>query len=224
MEQLRVALSTANPDQLEQIASILGVQDETSAQVGAVMDGKESAEIDPRLTRYNEMYNKWDEADKKRAPWKFVQARLLNKDYLAKAEALHLGGVLFGIDEAGNPLVADGGVEPIMTGKNYANARKAVMGEKKTPTGYIMFPYTEPYSKSPEMLAFEKFTGEPFVRSEDKQTWRSSWLDSGENDANVGFARVSYFRPADRKAGVKPGYANAEGDRRGVRRLLRVEA
>ncbi len=222
-EQLNQQIDAESPEQLERVKAIFDVQEDTSGQVDAALATSESVEVDPRLTRYNEMYNKWSLADRAKAPWKFVQERLLSKDYLAKAEAMNEGGVLFGIDLAGNPLVADGGVKPIMTGKNYANARKAVMGEEKTPTGYILFPYVEPYTKSPEIMAFERFTGEPFVRSEDKKTWRSSWLDSGENDANVRFARVAYFDPGVKHAYVCDGSAVDGYDRRGVRRLLRVE-
>ncbi len=138
---------------------------------------------------------------------------------LKQAEAIPNGPIMFGADKNGNILFANGGVEPILTGKTYSAARNAAKA-----IGLELFPYKEPYQKSEEELMFEAFTGEPLVRSEDKQTWRSSWLDNGENDANIGSARVSVFSPRYQVSRVSYGCANSGNVIRGVRGLLRAKA
>lgn len=135
---------------------------------------------------YRYMYENWEDEEKERATWNFVQDRLLTGNNLEKAVSMHLGGILFGLDEQGNPMFADGGVEAIMTGLNYRNSREAVM--KK---GYTLFPCHQIFEKSTEVLKFEKFTREPFVRSEDGECYRASWLESGENPESFNFVYFS---------------------------------
>lgn len=223
---------------IQEIEEILGIRANTSGEVAEVLKrhdtGSEKVEVLPFLKRYHEMYTRWSEEDKKRASWKFVQERLLNKDYIEKSLTLHKGGVLFGLDEAGNPLVADGGVKGIMHCRNYADTRKAVMGEENNPTGYVLFPYKGSYKKSEEIIAFERFTGEPFVRVEHtNHQWyqhlnrlpSSAWLESGENPENHGLVRVAISDP-NWYEGVRvfTDKATIAFDNRGVRRLLRIEA
>ncbi len=168
---------------------------------------------------YKFMYNNWEAGDKEKASWEFVQERLLRKDNLAKAISLPKS-LLFGLDETGNPLVANGGVEPIMKRMNYSDSRNAVI--KK---GWELFPYKEPYEKSSEIIKYEKFTGEPLVGSYGRNIYRSSWLESGA-DPGI-FARVSNFNPYYQRSYVDYAYAyfgSLEYGYRGVRGLLRAKA
>ncbi len=168
--------------------------------------------------QYRWMYEQWNAKDKERASWEFVEERLLTKDNLEKAISMHFGGILFGLDEAENPLVAGGGLEPIMRGMNYANSRKAVMK-----SGHELFPYKTSVKKSPEILKFENFTGEHLVRSKNGNTLRSSWLESGENPDHIS-ARILYFDPVNQESHINIILANRERDDCGVRGLLRAKA
>lgn len=187
----------------------------------------------PSLTRFKADYDVWSEEDKQRCPWEEVQRRLLKDDgrQLSRAIVMQWGGILFGVDNQGNPLIADGGYEPIMRGANYPDTRKAVMfredekGEQ-VPTGYEMFPCRGLGLKSKEIIAFERFTESPFIGahimdSRSKQEWRSSWLESGECPD---FPHVINLEPlvdpdiAD--VDIVAFYVHKSG--RGVRRLLRL--
>ena len=200
----------------------------THAQVATAATPQESVDVDPRLTTYNVDYKKWPKAQQKQCPWQEVQSRLLANDahYLHLADAMSegKGSVLFGIDAQGRPLVADKGVEPIMKGLDYPTTRNAVMFTenkkgKKTPTGYTMFPHAGNH-KSPEILAYESHTQEPFVASANKQEWRSAWLESGENPSHP---RRAGFDPDVGYVSVYNDSQNLSSPVRGVRRLLRLE-
>ncbi len=180
----------------------------------------------PALARFKADYERWSAKDKAKAPWEEVQERLLaNEGYkLKRASAMNEGGVLFGIDSEGKFLVADGGLEPIMTGMNYADIREAVRFAKddkgkKTSTGYEMFGYTGKFDKSPEMLAFEAFTGQPFVKSPSGREWRFSWLESGDN---FHLPRNAGFNPVFGRVLVGHDYPVFSPSLLGTRRLLRV--
>lgn len=220
-EGLKLKIDTATPAQLERIKAIFDVQEETGEQVDEVLASSETMEVDPRLTKFAEMYNKWSPESKLRLDWKRVQAAMLANDgaLLKQAEAIPNGPVMFGADKEGNILFANGGVEPILTGKNYSTARKATHA-----LGLELFPYIKPYEKSEEELMFEEFTGKPIVKSEDGKTWRSTYLEDGDNDENVGYARVSRFFPDSRESIVCYGVASGERGGRGVRGLLRAKA
>ena len=205
---------------------------ETSASVDVATE-------EPRLQRYSVQYKDWGGGLKARCSWKEIKDRLLAQNglYLALAEGMNEKGVLFGVDSENNPLFADGGEEPIMTGMDYANTRNRVLYEfqgdsmkqedgKPVKTGYEMFPYRGEYDKSDEIQMFEATTGKPFVKSPNGAEWCSSWLESGDNPGskeNPSLPRYAYFNPSD-------GYVNVDLDdpqryrpRRGVRRLLRVK-
>ncbi len=224
-ERLIAAIEAADkgglltPELSNEILSKL--QGVTKEKVGDIMD---TVEVDPRLTKFAEMYNKWSAESKSRTDWKRVQEAMLANDgaLLKQVEAIPKGPIMFGADKNGNILFSNGGLTPILPGKTYSAARKAAKD-----IGLDLFPYKEPYEKSEEELMFEAFTGEPLVRSEDKLTYRSSWLDNGENDANVGFARVSVFDPVNLNSDVFSVLALYEYSGyggRGVRGLLRAKA
>ena len=182
-----------------------------------VRDIIETVEVDPCLSKFAEMYNKWSPESKSRLDWKKVQEAMLanNGVLLKKVEAIQNGPVMFGADKNGNILFSNGGLEPILTGRTYPEAREAAKR-----MGLDLFPYKEPYEKSEEELMYEAFTGEPLVRSEDKLTWRSSWLDNGD----VGHSHVSHFYPCILESRVLDGGAYGDHDYRGGRGLLRAKA
>lgn len=204
----------------------------TSAVSSARDAGQDVVEDNPRLKRFAGQYGYLEEEDTARCPWDKVRRRLLNNNgrYLVLVEEMNLGGILFSVDKQGNPLFADDDKEPIMTNMNYADTRKAVYlknqkgnWEANNMSGYEMFPYAggeDGYDKSPEILAFEKFTRRPFVVSSTRKEWRSSWLESG---ASPRWPRYVSFSPKDNCAVVRDGLPGACDSTRGVRRLLRVK-
>lgn len=198
----------------------------------------DTVEVDPRLARYKEQYNGSGNPKLKAVPWSTIQARILEDESFQLRAALDLeqGGELFGIDKEGNPLISDGGDEPVMKGMNYPDTRARVrfkhtsndkagtmiQGEHGQPisTGYEMFGYVEPYEKSDEIKQYESHTGKHFVQSPSKKEWRSSWLESGEN---LSLPRGVYSGPDREDSRVRYGGPQFVGDNRGVRRLLRVK-
>lgn len=144
----------------------------------------------PRLKRFVENYELLKPQDKSRCPLEELYRRLVADDahYLSLAEEMEGGGVLFGVDSRGNPLVADAGDEATFAlGEcNYLTAQDRVYNTRSEyprapkPTGYEMFPCVKDgacsFAKSPEILAFEEFTGKPFVFTENKGEWRASYL------------------------------------------------
>jgi hypothetical protein len=197
----------------------------------------ESAEVDPRLTTFKADFDA-DPTLKSKISWAEIQTRLLANEgkYLALAQAMEQGGQLFGVDAQGRPLISDRGDEPIMKGMNYDNTRDRVLYKhdknditgkmlsgkdgKPVATGYEMFPYTEPYGKSPEISQYESHKGSKFVKSSNGEEWCSSWLESGENPS---LPRALNSYPNGQRSFIGRGDPRAGGDIRGVRRLLRVE-
>ncbi len=206
---------------------------------GAVsrMEAKEVIELDPRLTTFKADFDK-DATLQSKCSWAEIQTRLLANEghYLALAQAMEGGGELFGADRDGNILFSDRGDEPIMKGMNYKDTRDRVLykhdrydkdGKMQTDeagkpisTGYEMFPYSDKYAKSDEILQYEAHTGSPFVKSPNGDEWRSSWVESGENPS---WPRNVYFNPDFGYANVNLGNPLDEFGLRGVRRLLRVK-
>ncbi|MBI4127206.1 hypothetical protein HY463_00690 [Candidatus Peregrinibacteria bacterium] len=218
VDQIKTANDSANPESLPQDAAILGVQEDTKEQVATAT---ETIEVDPRLTKFAEMYKKWSATSKRRLDWSRVQAAMLADDgaLLKKVEALPNGPIMFGADKAGNILFANGGLEPILTDKNYW----ATMDAART-IGLEFFPATDSHRKSEEERMFEVFTGEPLVRSEDKTTWRSSWLELEEIGSRVHYAPVSSFLPTLGKSYTRVVFASSADEFRGIRGLLRAKA
>ena len=204
------------------VKNAIQVQAVTSSTSEATKATLESVEVDPRLAKFAEMYSRWSPESKSRIDWKRIQVAMLAKKgaLLKKVEAIPKGPIMFGADKNGNILFANGGVEPILTGKTFPEARKAAKA-----IGLDLFPCIYPYGKSEEELMYEAFTGEPLVRSEDKLTYKSSFLESGEKDANVSHAHVSHFGPTYQRSGV---HLDRDGNLgynfRGIRGLLRAKA
>lgn len=137
--------------------------------------------------------------------------------------------VFFWMDAQGNPLFADGKLDPRELphcGLNYSATRnlvrfKDVERDKKkvqVKTGYEMFPYDEQYDlKGQAMVQFEVFMGEPFIKSADGEEV-SSWAESGDNPPPP--RRMSFLPDAGivYVNGSGPEYSDPNC---GVRRLLR---
>lgn len=196
-----------------------GTRDKATTVIGG---GAETATENPALARYHVDYAKWDAGMKAKCTWEEVSKRLLanNGHFLQLVLAMHQGGVLFGVDEHGNPLVADKGKDPMdlpHCGLNYPNTLQAVMFTKNekgedVSTGYEMFPETY-------IRKFEESSGHRFVASNNGREWRGAWLDSGENP---GWPRDASFSPVYQVVGVFSVYPRNGYPYRGVRRLLRV--
>ena len=208
----------------------------------------EFEETNPDLAVYAEQYKNMAPEDKAKMTWAQVRARLTADDskYLKLGRSMKNGGILFGVDIDGNPIIADGGGEPIMKGMTYADTRKAVYGEKGDETGYEMFPYT--VTGSAEVEAYMDATGKPFVFSTELtnedfsiapkryiltnlgripigKKWRSSWLDHSESyDTAESVPPMVYFNTGlDAQYLVQANKRYPSHPRRGVRRLLRVK-
>ncbi|MFA6917956.1 MAG: DUF4256 domain-containing protein [Candidatus Gracilibacteria bacterium] len=207
----------------------------------------ESEEADPRLATFKADFDE-DPKLKAKCSWTEIRNRLLANEghYLTLAKAMEGGGVLFGIDKEGNPLISDRGDEPIMKGMNYKDTRdrvlykhtrldiagEMVLSEDKQPisTGYEMFPFLERSTrdnKSTEILQYESHTRKPFVKSLNGKECRSSWLESGEYlprmEARQAVVRPYSIHSYDVGAEVEIDPPTFTGkNTTGVRRLLRV--
>mgnify|MGYP001581343487 CR=1 FL=1 len=212
--------TTLSPEKLDQIEAMFGIQRVTHEGVTTIID---TIEVDPKLTKFAEMYNRWSSESKSRLSWKRVQVALLayGEALLNQAEAMPNGPIMFGADKEGNILFANGGVEPILTGKRYSIARKAAHAIKLE-----LFPYVNPHEKSEEILLFEEFTGEPIVRSEDKLSRRSTYLEDGDcdDDDNFGSSCVAHFDPSYEDSILEDDVVTNRDYQRGIRGLLRAKA
>lgn len=184
--------------------------------------------VEKRLKRFFDYYNKLSPEFKLYCSWEEFQRRMIADDfhYLILAEAMEGGGVLFAVDDLGNPLIADGGTEPLFKNLTYREARDKVYfldKEGKQLTGYEMFPALEGSEKSSEVLDFEQFINGTFVGcyEDGSRGVKSSWLESGEE---VEVVSDAYFDPEDNRVSIYSGTKPSEKvPWRGVRRLLRVK-
>lgn len=189
------------------------------------------------IAKFKEQYDSLSETLRQQCSWSEVETRLLANGgyYLARAQTLNEGGILFGVDEEGNPLFADDGEEPILTDMIYADTRNRVLyeyengniknkGGKSVETGYEMFPDSGNTDKSPEIKMFEIATGKPFIQSPqgfEGDKWRGSWIESGESQSSDPI-RCVYFYPSTGDARVGKVVPHARSPRLGVRRMLRI--
>ena len=202
LETLRAAPDALLKTRAAEIATV-----QTRAQTTDVLTGEAVADAAPediRLASCKAQYERWSAADKDRCPWAQVKGRLLanNSEDLHRAETMEGGAILFGADKHGNPLIVNGGPEPILTNMNYTNTRNAVRftekDGKQVPTGYEML------SDEEEIRAFEAFTGKPvvqpsegFVPSSQDNGWRGIWRESGDNPD---WARCAFVVPGGVRA------------------------
>ena len=172
------------------------------------------------LVLYKTHYERWPVKAKKLCEWNEVEKRLLAQDgyYLRLAGAMNKGGVLFGVDKEGNPLVADGGLDPVMKGKNWYETRDEIEMKSKE---YEMFPCKE-LKKGEEMVAFESFTGEPFVKSHKRRS--ASWIGGYYKMIALGLTFVgrAQFDPKTGRVELFESWPDSSEPDRGVRRLLRL--
>lgn len=192
-----------------------------------------------RFTRYKEQWKRISEQHRGTITWEEVKKRLManNGHYLSLAKGLHNGGILFGVDKKGNPLIADAGGDPIEFGPEfwdltYAQAREAVTMKdggkgKKVSIGYELFPYAGGqnwHRKSSEILTFEAvapyglFIVPPKQRK--RTEWRGSWLESGDSPS---LPRLAIFDPTCQKVRIYIAHPEGHIPGLGVRRLLRVK-
>lgn len=188
-----------------------------------------------RAATYRSQYEKLDDTLKFRCSWEEVMNRLLANDghYLHLAEAMNEKGILFGVDEQGNPLFSDRGDGPMMFGMNYADARRFVLmkkeGWKHVTTGYEMFPYSGCIDKSPEIMMFEACTGNPFGHCPKGGPMRMSWLESGGGPDYISnrvprfSPRIIVFDPRIQESEISSKDPQFHDFLLGVRRLLRVK-
>lgn len=215
LEPQEGALDTASGEQENPV-----VVSGPAAGAVEVAEPQETAEA-AALLRYKGQYDKLSNEVQSRCTWEELSSRLNAKDshYLNLAIAMQDRGELVHVDKDGNPVFRDGGVEPVMTGMNYNKAREALYG-KDYKEGTVHHGYEMPNSEK-EIREIEKFTKRPFVASDNRKEWRSSWMESGKNPS---FARNADFRPSDGNVNVygvyNPSYGNSN---RGVVRLLRVK-
>jgi hypothetical protein len=219
-------LATRSDDDPKALRIAIALQLKNSIQATVQPDGShlEMVDVEP-LDIYKGQYESLPEGMRRRCSWQEIERRLLADDgmYLRLSEALNHGGLLFGIDESGNPLFADSGNEPVLTGMNYADTRAAVWftgeGESREATGYELFPAPDESIKSYEIEMFEAVAGMPFVKSPKGDKIVSSWIESGDNPKK---ALLMAFMPNYGYTVTQMDSADNKSDGRGVRRLLRV--
>lgn len=189
-----------------------------------------------RLNSYKENYSKWLEVEKSQCSWEEVKTRLLanNGKYFRLAEKLQDRGILFGIDAEGNPLIADGGDDPVLRGRLYSESRVIVLD-----SGYELFPssaddeskFEKNLQKSAEIVTYERFTGKPFISSNivmpkftnPLPSQRvAAWLESGKNPRT---AKMIQYSPESGACHIfEKGTSHESKNRnRGTKRLLRLK-
>lgn len=191
---------------------------------------------DPKLLDFKRNFDRLNPKFRSRCSWAEVSRRLLANGgkYLALAKAMSNGGILFGIDQNGNPLFTDESkYSPyIFTNMDYKNTRKKVLyqhDESETmiideagqplPTGYEMFSCSDDRKKSEEILQYESTIGH-FITSAFGVSDNDLWLESGDNPS---FANVIKFNPKTQKTYIARDNADYNFRCRGCRRLLRVK-
>lgn len=250
-EKLKQGIDSASPEQLEQILAILGVQNDTKAQtdnitnsvvaepstsepVEAAQVQVENVEVDPRLTKFAEMYMKWSRVSKNRMKWERVQTALLanHGELINTVNEIPNGAIMFGADLNGNILFANGGLKPMFLGIDYEDAVNAVKE-----LGMELFPFKSKYyeardavynDKGDEQNEFESFTGHLIVCDDGGNMGMATWLKGNEGKYDkIGLRRLSKPISPTLRFGcsLDVDFIEAKGDTRcGVRALLRAKA
>ncbi len=174
-------------------------------------------------SRLESLKGHYDRISHPACSWEEVRRRLLNEEqqYLTRIVRMKIRGVFFGFDLNGDPLVADGGVEPAMLGENYGLSRLATFDE-----GYEMF------NDEGELEMFENFSG---IRHSEGSF--ATWLESGMEPEKVYVDWMKGKVPMARIAGGVPVQVSNENPSfvsdtfpakfaspyLGTRRLLRIK-
>lgn len=189
------------------------------ADVEPVAESQKTPEA-ATLARYKSQYDKLPKEVRPRCSWEELSSRLLANEshYLKLAMAMQDGGELVWIDSNGNPILRDGGVEPVMKGMSYGKTRRILYG-KDYKEGTAHFGYEMPDSEE-EIRAIERITGRRFVESGDQEELRATWMESGKTPQT---ARFAYYTPHRSEVNFSVGDPDHVVPDRGVVRLLRVK-
>ena len=232
-----------SPEKLSEIEDIVkGRKEEVRASTK--VEPAESVETDPRLIKFREDHDRSRNPRLRAFAWAEIKARLLANEgfFLKAAGEMEQGGVLFGVDKYGQPLISDRGDYPIMHGMDYSDTRTRVhwkhtsndiRGEEVLDkngrailNGYWMFGLDNDRrdQKGEEILQYERHTGRPFLKppleSLPQEQRLSSWLEVGSQPGSR--PDIIYYSPEENIAKIIVGY-DAALSTRGVRRLLRLE-
>lgn len=210
----RLQEEEVSEEQLKQIEEILNRREATHDALVKTSEVEE----DPiqKLIDFQKNYENWNPSLKEDFTWEYIADRLTdhNFKYIKLAGKMEGGGVLFGVDSEGNPLIADNGEDLIMFETDYNSARSATKA-----AGYELFELSRSdYSR--ELNAFERFTGKRFSGKTTSAFSKGSWLESGENPNLAHIAhhnKTGDLRFKSKEPNYKERYL-------GVRRLLRVRA
>ncbi len=177
-------LAIRKDDDLEALRKAIAVELK-GKQVQFEVEGEE-----PRLRLYRAHYERWQPHWKKRHRWEGLKKRLLANDghYLKLAAGLTDSGYLFGVDQAGNPLIAEAGEPNINAIAEFESIRDDVFYESdesgenilmdgkngfKT-TGYEVLDFDEESSdgENSERALYEEFNGKNNAQIDpDQFTW-----------------------------------------------------
>ncbi|MFH1284771.1 MAG: hypothetical protein ABIH78_04270 [Candidatus Peregrinibacteria bacterium] len=153
-------------------------------------------------------------------PWEELSARLLAQEghYLQLTKSMPNGGELAYIDEEGNPVFRNGGLEPVMMGESYDEVMKALnLAGYEMPTRKdvraieSMSPETAEDEIRREVIeritgrTIGKIPGKPFVASDDEKTFRASFV---KTDEKPDFPwRVVYVPSNGNETSIERGFA-----------------
>lgn len=209
---------------------------------------QEKSDEDPRLLPFWLLYENLPEADRAKVSWEEARERLLEDDaFYLNAAVKFKKCVLFGVDDKGRLLFADG-LEYVsdmeeFTNLSYEEARSRVMFERNKKgeflvqyggevlTGHELFPYDADDrkglgDKGTEIMAFEKFTGRPFAKPHIsgierhlRESEAAVWVESGVNPDHPRY--VDSFGKEGQRS-VFHCYKEHRSPGIAVRRLLRV--
>ncbi|MDA1060180.1 MAG: hypothetical protein O3B47_00100 [bacterium] len=195
-------------------------QDEARAKlVDAVVKLAETPEIPQQ---FKAQYDNLPDQIKVRCTWKELSYRLVEQGdahYLKLATDMEEGGELVYIDEEGNPVFREGGVEPVLKGKSYNQTREILYG-KDYEEGTPHYGYEMPNSNE-ELRQIEEITGRSFVASNNRDEYRATHMESGKKPS---FSRRARFGPNSGNVSFYGAYdPNLESPKLGLVRLLRVK-
>jgi hypothetical protein len=134
------------------------------------------------IVAYEAQYSRLPDDIRSRCTFDEFKSRLTANEnhYLELAVGLRSGGELVYIDEEGNPVLREGGLEPVLKGLSYNETRETLYG-KEYEEGNPHYGYAMPNSVN-EIKAIERITRNPFIASENGREWRETHMEKrGEN-------------------------------------------